>query len=59
MQYIIIVRQTGAVVDYGSTHLPVVPIAMAAEYIIIISAAVTTCMNASHIQMLEYDLKHI
>ena len=51
----IILRQAGAV-DYGS-HLPV-PFAMSsgeAEYI----STVVACMKASHIIMLEYDLKHL
>ena len=49
-----ILMQAGAV-DYGS-HLPV-PVAISSEETEYISAAVA-CMKASHIRMLEYDLKH-
>gem|GEM_PF-2876143 len=48
-------RQAGAV-DYGS-HLPV-PVAMSSGEAEYISAAVA-CMKASHIRMLEYDLKFL
>ena len=46
----------GGPVDYGS-HLPV-PVAMSsgeAEYI----AAAVACMRASHLRMLNYDLRHL
>ena len=48
-------RQVGAV-DYGS-HLPV-PVAIYSGEAGYLSAAVA-CMKASHIRMLEYDLKYL